>query len=129
MSKLSVLLCVLIAGITVFMADIIINQRPNTPLAETVLMHNVHVLRTIDDYHYLMKTEDGIVFHAHFCSTYEPQFDGGMILDVLQFEDRGDCWDLRRTHPAYLIRRDHNGRIIKEAPARSDTTGLPESTQ
>ena len=90
-------------------ADMIIEQKPGAPLSETVLMRNVHVLRTIDSYTYLMKSEEGTVFHAHFCTNYEPQFDGGMILDVLQYEDRGDCWDIRRTHPAYLIRRKPNG--------------------
>jgi len=98
---------------TVWLADIIIGQKPGPPNAETYTRYNVQVLRTINDYKYLMRDEDGTIFHAIFCENFEPQFDAGMTLNMLSYADRGDCWDIRKIN-SYVIRRDRNGYAVRE---------------
>lgn len=75
-------------------------------------LHNVYVIRDLNAYDYKMRTAEGIEFFTRFCPDYEPQFSAGQTLTVLKYEDRGACWSVARTHPAYLIKRDDNGNPI-----------------
>ena len=102
-----------LALVTVIVADTMLHEKPGQPYDRIESRYNVQVLRTIDDYRYLMRDSDGTIYHAIFCPNYEPMFDAGMTLEVLTFEDRGDCWDIRRPH-SYTIMRDRNGYAIKE---------------
>jgi len=102
-----------LALVTVVVADTIIHEKPTQPRDRFETRYDVQVLRTIDDYRYLLRDSDGTIYHGIFCSNYEPQFDAGMTLDRLTFEDRGDCWDIRAPH-SYIIRRDQNGYALRE---------------
>lgn len=86
----------------------------NPGTAKIVELRNVKVLRDIGRYEYWLQTEQGSKFFTIFCADYEPQFSAGQTLLVLKYEDRGNCWSVANTHPAYLIRRDANGKAIKE---------------
>lgn len=83
-------------------------RRPGHP--SIVELHNVHVLRDIGRYEYWLEAENGQRFYSVFCTDYEPQFSKGQTLLVLKYEDRGICWSVANTHPAYLIERDENGK-------------------
>lgn len=72
-------------------------------------LHNVYVIKDVGRYEYHLQTEDGKKFWTTFCADYEPQFSAGQTLEVLKYEDRGMCWSVANTHPAYLILRDANG--------------------
>lgn len=85
-------------------------SNPGTP--RIVELHNVHVLRDIGRYSYWFQSETGAKFYSTFCADYEPQFSEGQTLTVLKYEDRGVCWSVANTHPAYLILRDDNGKPI-----------------
>lgn len=98
---------------TVLVVDMIMHDKPGVPIDRFETRYNVQVLRTINDYRYLMRDSDGSIYHAIFCENYEPQFDTGETLAVLTFEDRGDCWDIRRPH-SYTILRDQHGYAIRE---------------
>jgi hypothetical protein len=112
-SRLSQWLCALLAIATVWLIEDMRTRKPGPPIDELVTRYNVQVLRTINDYRYLMRDEDGTIFHAIFCTNYEPQFDAGMTLNMLHYVDRGDCWDIRRPN-SYTIRRDSNGMATRE---------------
>ena len=91
------------------------NIVPPTPPGEEHQLHNLQVLSLgMDAYHYEFRDERGIEFWAHFCHDYEPQFSPGMTLTILTYRDMGTCWSVADTHPAYLIKRDKHGRIVKE---------------
>ena len=120
MSKLSGILLGVMCLMTVVVADRIIHDGPGEPVDRFETRYNVQVLRTISDYRYLMRDTDGTIYHAIFCENYEPQFDAGETLVVLTFEDRGDCWDIRRPH-SYTILRDRNGYVVREKFAYDDT--------
>lgn len=79
-----------------------------------VELHNVRVLRDIGRYDYWFQSEQGTKFYATFCADYEPQFSGGQTLTVLKYEDRGVCWSVANTHPAYLIKRGEDGKPQKD---------------
>ena len=113
MSRLSQVLSAILIIAIVWFIDDIWRQRPGPPNDEYVTRYNVQVLRTINDYKYLMRDADGTIFHAIFCTNYEPQFDAGMTLNMLRYMDRGDCWDIRRQN-SYTIRRDKNGIAVRE---------------
>ena len=74
-------------------------------------LENVYVVRTLTPYDYWMRVGQ-TEFYAKFCADYEPQFSTGQTLRVLNYEDRGGCWSVNNTHPAYLILRDKEGNPI-----------------
>lgn len=113
MDRWSALLCGLLALAAVLVADQMMHDKPGPPVDRMETRYNVQVLRTINNYRYLLRDEDGTIYYGIFCENFEPQFDAGMTLNSLTFEDRGDCWDIRRPH-SYIIRRDHDGYAIKE---------------
>lgn len=90
------------------------NHQVHEPSGQIQAFKNVYVVKTLDAYHYRLRLVSGTEFVAHFCDDYEPQFDTAETLDVLTVEDFGECWSVANTHPAYLIHRDSNGRIIRE---------------
>lgn len=110
------LACVISGGVVMLGLAIKYDARP--PSGEVIIHYRVHVLRTLDSYNYLLRDDESkYPYHAHFCANLEPMFDGRMILEILKYEDRGDCWDIRNTHPAYLIRRDSKtGKPFLEEP-------------
>jgi hypothetical protein len=76
-------------------------------------LRNVKVLRTLSEYEYSLQESDGTVIMVRFCTDYEPQFDAGMTLTLLNYQDRGNCWSLLDLHPKYTILRDDTGKVIK----------------
>ena len=115
-------------GAVVIICWLLATSIPKPPIGEEHALYHVKVLKTFDDYHYCLKDDRGTVFTTHFCEDYEPQFDAGMTLDVLTYDDYGWCWSVRNTHPAYLIHRK-NGRIVKEQfDARSCEDSGPTAT-
>lgn len=91
------------------------NQPVPAPFGEEHALHDLKVLALgKDDFHYEFQDERNNIFWAHFCHDYEPQFAPGMTLNVLTYQDYGECWSVKNTHPAYLIKRDKKGKIIEE---------------
>lgn len=82
-------------------------RHPGT--SKIVELHDVKVLRDIGRYDYWLETKDAGKFYTTFCADYEPQFSAGQTLTILKFEDRGACWSVANTHPAYKLRRNPDG--------------------
>ena len=115
----------LLTGLAVFKVYDTI-ETPIPPRGEEHTLHGLQVLALgADDLHYEFRDERGTIFWGHFCNDYDPQFAPGMTLTVLTYKDMGDCWSVKDTHPAYLIKRDKKGRIIKE----DFSEGRQEETQ
>ena len=114
MTRPSVIMCAFLALMTVVVIESW-RQDPKPPSGEQHTLHNLQVLANgQDDYHYEFRDERGTEFWVHFCEDYEPQFSAGMTLTLLTYQDMGDCWSVKNTHPAYLLKRDRKGKIIKE---------------
>jgi len=85
-----------------------------------VRLHDVYVITYTDPFTYHLRapipqsngTERMTDFWTTFCNDYEPLFSTGQTLKVLTYEDRGRCWSVAHTHPAYLIVRGEDGRPI-----------------
>lgn len=76
-------------------------------------LRNVRIVRDIGNYEYWMQTTE-TPFFTRFCNDYVPQFSAGQVLTLLRYRDRGNCWSIADTHPAYLIRRNKDGQPITE---------------
>lgn len=57
-----------------------------------------------------------------FCPDYEPMFSSGQVLNVLQYEDRHECWELFNQHPKYFIRRNADGSTFYEDKETASST-------
>lgn len=115
MTRTSVIMCACLAFGAVALIEVSRDTEPKPPSGEQRTIHNLQVLALGgDDYHYEFRDERGTEFWAHFCDDYEPQFSPGMTLIVLTYQDMGECWSIKNTHPAYLIKRDKKGKIMKE---------------
>jgi hypothetical protein len=105
------LFALVVAGM---MASLLYASYRNPGTGKVVELHNVKVLRDIGRYDYWFQAEDGVKFYSTFCADYEPQFSAGQTLTILKYEDRGVCWSVANTHPAYLIKRGADGRPVKD---------------
>ncbi len=117
MTRPSIIMMSIMAIGTAFFIDNVYhsNTLPIIPKGEQHMMHDIQVLAVgMDEFHYEFRDEYGTLFWAHFCHDYQPQFAPGMTLTILTYQDMGECWSVLNTHPAYLIKRDHHGKIIKE---------------
>ena len=100
--------------VTAMLAVTLYASYRNPGNSKIVELHNVKVLRDIGRYDYWFQSEDGTKFYSTFCADYEPQFSAGQTLIVLKYEDKGACWSVANTHPAYLIQRGQDGRPTKD---------------
>lgn len=117
MTRSSIIMCAVLAVGGALLIDAVYHSSTTMPVpnGEEHTMHDVQVLALgLDKFHYEFRDERGTVFWAYFCHDYEPQFSPGMTLTVLTYQDLGACWSVLNTHPAYLIKRDSKGKIIKE---------------
>lgn len=117
MSKTSVVMLAVMAIATALFTNTVYTETHTleSPRGEDHQLHSLQVLALgLDKFHYEFRDERGTDFWAHFCHDYEPQFSPGMTLTVMTYRDMGDCWSVKDTHPAYLIKRDKHGKIIKE---------------
>lgn len=74
---------------------------------------NVYVMRDVGRYRYQLRFPNGLEVWTTFCPDYEPMFSAGQTLTILKYEDRGACWSVANTHPAYLILRDDHGKPVR----------------
>jgi hypothetical protein len=116
-SRWSILMLIVVALAAAFFIDGAYRaaQPPAFRFGQEYTLRNVQVLAFgVDEFHYQLRDERGTVFWVHFCRDLEPQFSPGMTLTVLTYRDMGECWSVKDTHPAYLIKRNPQGVIIKE---------------
>ena len=82
------------------------------------VMHykNVYVLASVDDWSYWLRTDDGTTVYVTFCKDlgFQPPFDFGETISVMNARNMGSCWSLKDMHPAYVMLRDSNGELIRK---------------
>lgn len=75
---------------------------------------NVYVKHKLTDYKYTLAFADtDDEFDTQFCNDYKPTFEEGMLIEKLEFEDRGVCWSVADTKLGYKFARDEHRKIIR----------------
>lgn len=77
----------------------------------TYSLHDVRILQHYATDHWRMAVGYQ-EFDTVFCPDYKPQFDVGMTLLLLKYEDKGTCWSINNHKLGYIILRDKQGNII-----------------
>ena len=79
----------------------------------TYVLSGLRVVQRHDAQRFTFAFEDnGQSFTTKLCANYRPQFDSGMTLKVLVYQDRGQCWDISNRKLGYILARNENGQVI-----------------
>ena len=82
--------------------------------SKTYVLNDLYVIRKDSDERFLLAFNDThLPFEVNFCTDYKPTFQPGMMLSVLIYEDRGECWSVANQKLGYKYARDSYGKILK----------------
>lgn len=84
--------------------------------APLVVLHR----STVDPAMYRFRPAKGDPFSLKFCEDRIPNFDVGVILNPLKYEDRGVCQSIAGKHSGYRVIRDE-----QEQPVITASGGIP----
>ena len=80
----------------------------------TYVLNDIHVIRKDDNNKFLLAFNDThLAFETKFCLDYIPTFEPGMVISVLVYEDRGDCWSVANHKLGYKYAKDSHGKILR----------------
>lgn len=75
--------------------------------------HRVHIIEKVGDYDYTVALDgQPEVAFVKFCHDFRPDFDPGMELVYLKFEDRGSCKSIADKDLGFQVVRDANHKAV-----------------
>lgn len=82
----------------------------------TYVIADLTVLKAVNPERFVLVFDDTHqAFAATFCPNHLPQFEAGMKIKSMVYQDRGYCWDLSGSKRGYIFAKDTFGNILRES--------------